>query len=839
MVANNLFKRITKSLNFLIYRFRYLLNYMIIGLLSVSLEVLIVRAFSSSFLGLPLAIILGFVSGVFLSFILNSKLNFNVPRSKNRRTFIAFSIISLFAFLVNISIMVLISGSYSTGYGPLRFFSAALVFLVSYSAHRKITFDFVKKVGIAVYLNEGESVKDIYSKIKYYSDFIHIDLIDSSFNKDAPPVDLSIMNEINNTWILEKMLHIMSDTPSDWIKKLHKDVDSIIFHIKTSEGVYENISLCKYLGKRVGLVLSKDDSVSEIVPFLPLLDFVQVMGIDSLGVSGQSFNPDSLKKVNELNRIKKDYHFDLVFDGGVKPTNVWRINSKYIVSSSGLLRAKDPVRAFMVTKTSSRYRSIESQLRSDIISDIGNCVDKIDFVKSANVVGTFSEEKGLRGISDIDLVLIVDKLTKDKYNSLLESFEALRKNLQSKYGYPAFINPYFGPLKFNEGCLVIHLMVYDIDSHLDHCIKSPFTCLDWQRTRIYFKKHLKEISKVHVLQPNHFFSSRRSVSDYINDLDNKSISFREYSFNKNSPVEIKKSKPMDQKHRIEFSYHIMKFLMLNFLKLYYKKNVSYEFKGLLREYFNIFPLNKAIHSRLLLKLKGFKDSQSFPNLSDLNSGVRLFIKDFEKQFKKYFYDGSTIIYFSRHAKTPENKPHFFLGNNFNPGIIAPSKAFINDVKASIPVFDLVYSSPLKRCVDSAILLSGKGPLITDLLKEIDYGRAEGLYRKDLDNSFPELVRAWNDGLDARFPGGENHGDVLLRVKKFFSSIKNHNGKSILVTTHNVVLRSLIGSYLGIPKPDWVKIFIPHLDPLRFVLTRDKKLYIELTDSQIREITKNL
>jgi len=458
-MVKKLFKNLIKTIKFLRYRFQYVLNYMVIGVFSVLFEILLINyvfVFNIPFL---INVILGFLGGVTLSFILNAKLNFKVPKSRNTRTFIVFLIISILAFTLNLIIMKIILSQIYINYGYLRFTTAIFIFFITYTTHRKITFDFIKKVGIAIYLNEEEDLSEIYSKIKYYADFIHLDLIDKSFNKNAKKIDLSLVKEIDKTWALKKMLHIMSKKPSIWIKKLSKSVDIILFHLKIDEPIEEVIKLCKEHNKEIGICLKKETEINLILKYLPHINFVQVMGIDNLGDSGQLFNPDSLKKLKQLNKLKKKYNFQIIFDGGVKPTNIWRINAKYIVSSSALLSSKDPIKLFMELKTSSKYHNIESQFREDILKEIEKIINSINFIKSGNVVGTFSENKGIKGISDIDIVIIVDKLNKKKFQLIFSEFESLRKRFQSKYGYNTLINTSFGPLKFNIDNLTFHLML--------------------------------------------------------------------------------------------------------------------------------------------------------------------------------------------------------------------------------------------------------------------------------------------------------------------------------------------------------------------------------------------
>lgn len=830
---------ILKKINFLVYRFQYLINYIIIGILSVLLEIIIIKYILVYNMPFLYKVVIGFSCGVLLAFILNSKLNFKVPKSKNKRTFILYLIISTLALILNLALIEILKTKIPLGYSSLRLITSGMVFLLSYTAHRRITFDFVKKVGIAIYLTNNRDISEIYTKIRYYADFIHIDLVDKSFIKDASDIDLSLIKEINRTWGLKKILHIMSKKPSGWIKKLSRNIDVIIFHLNIEESIEKNIMLCKSLGKEVGICLETSSNVNDIIKYLPKLKFIQVMGIDEIGKSGQSFNPDSLIKVRELNELKKKYNFEIIFDGGVKPTNVGRINAKYIVSASGILSSQDPIKSFMELKTSSRYRHIEPELRGDIIKRINSIADNLDFVISGNIVGSFSENNGLKGINDIDIVIITDKLTKNNFEKIVKKFQDLKKDIESKYGYRIIINPTLGPLKFNKDCIVFHLMLYDEKSHKEHCEKSPFTCYDWQRSGIFIKKPMSEIYKVRFLQPSYFFNSRRNAKEYLSEILSNQLSYREYKFNSDSLIEEKKYKTMDSRDRIEFSYHIIKFLILNFLKLYHKENRNFEFKEMLKEYFKIFPKNEIIHRKLIKELISSRERKVFQEPINLIKRIELFIKDFESQFKDYFYNYSRKLIFLRHAETDLNKNKLFIGQKSDPGIINLDKTSVKNLKSDLSNVEILYSSQMKRCINTLKMLSEKTPIIDKRLNEIDYGSVDGKDFDFLSYNYPDIIQEWGYGNDPKFPNGENNRDVFKRVSSFMSDIKKINKKKILICTHNVFLRVLIGSYLKIPQKDWYKIEIPYFTPIKFIIAGNNRFYIDLSDNQIRDILKNL
>lgn len=79
----------------------------------------------------------------------------------------------------------------------------------------------------------------------------------------------------------------------------------------------------------------------------------------------------------------------------------------------------------------------------------------------------------------------------------------------------------------------------------------------------------------------------------------------------------------------------------------------------------------------------------------------------------------------------------------------------------------VYSSPLKRCIQTArIATAGQGiePIIVDELAEIDLGDWEGLTQEEIREKWPEIFAARRqDMAEFAAPGGEAWGSVQKRA----------------------------------------------------------------------------
>ena len=100
----------------------------------------------------------------------------------------------------------------------------------------------------------------------------------------------------------------------------------------------------------------------------------------------------------------------------------------------------------------------------------------------------------------------LQKITK----KLIKKLNSKIKKLKLKKKKELIINNSFGPLKMTKlNSLPIHLMIYDVKSHIEYVISSPFTCYDWERTK-YHKGIPLKIYAVNSLQLRDFFFEKDS-----------------------------------------------------------------------------------------------------------------------------------------------------------------------------------------------------------------------------------------------------------------------------------------------------------------------------------------
>jgi len=112
--------------------------------------------------------------------------------------------------------------------------------------------------------------------------------------------------------------------------------------------------------------------------------------------------------------------------------------------------------------------------------------------------------------------------------------------------------------------------------------------------------------------------------------------------------------------------------------------------------------------------------------------------------------------------------------------------------ASMPI----YSSELKRAADTASIIATRHNLkVTTCpeLREVDFGRLEGLEFNEIHAQFPEVEKMWiTRNPELVYPEGESLLEFESRVSKFNDRLKNFKvEETVLIVAHAGVLRTLI------------------------------------------------
>jgi len=113
--------------------------------------------------------------------------------------------------------------------------------------------------------------------------------------------------------------------------------------------------------------------------------------------------------------------------------------------------------------------------------------------------------------------------------------------------------------------------------------------------------------------------------------------------------------------------------------------------------------------------------------------------------------------------------------------------------------DTIFTSPMLRCRQTCeIVFPEAVASCDDNLKEINFGRWEGLTFEEISSKDPGIVDRWaEDVADFTFPEGESVDLFNKRVQKFATGLRAGQSENIVVVCHGGVIRSLLCHFLGI------------------------------------------
>ena len=116
---------------------------------------------------------------------------------------------------------------------------------------------------------------------------------------------------------------------------------------------------------------------------------------------------------------------------------------------------------------------------------------------------------------------------------------------------------------------------------------------------------------------------------------------------------------------------------------------------------------------------------------------------------------------------------------------------------------LIYSSPMRRCLDTALPLASRcGLEVASLadLNDLDFGDWQWLTHEEARAHAPALFERWLTHPQlVRFPGGESLQDLFARAANVLRLVlERHAGLTVVLVTHDSVTRALMLQVLGLP-----------------------------------------
>lgn len=177
--------------------------------------------------------------------------------------------------------------------------------------------------------------------------WIHVDVMDNQFVPNltiGPPVVKSIRPHT------EKFLdvHLMVVEPERLVEPFAvAGADGITFHVEAVDDPKSVIDLIRSAGKQVGISLKPKTPLSEIDPYLELIDLVLVMSVEP-GFGGQEYLPGTSERIRGIRSRLTELCLERVLievDGGVKLDNAEEIikaGADVLVVGSAVFGTNDP-----------------------------------------------------------------------------------------------------------------------------------------------------------------------------------------------------------------------------------------------------------------------------------------------------------------------------------------------------------------------------------------------------------------------------------------------------------------------------------------------------------------
>ncbi|MBD3196867.1 MAG: ribulose-phosphate 3-epimerase [Candidatus Lokiarchaeota archaeon] len=209
--------------------------------------------------------------------------------------------------------------------------------------------EIMKKVAVAIHAVKEFDINPI-SRLEEL-DYIHVDVMDGKFVNNTM-LYLDVFTILRDNLAIPIIAHLMVTDPLEYVDRISDTVDAIFFHFEIEQDKHLIIEKIKKRGKKIGLVLNPPTKVSELMPYLPDIDYVLIMGVNP-GWSGQKFIHETIEKVNKLARKKHLHNFEIDVDGGVNLENAKMLtNADILSSSSTILKAQDPNEVIQLLKAS-------------------------------------------------------------------------------------------------------------------------------------------------------------------------------------------------------------------------------------------------------------------------------------------------------------------------------------------------------------------------------------------------------------------------------------------------------------------------------------------------------
>lgn len=171
---------------------------------------------------------------------------------------------------------------------------------------------------------------------------------------------------------------------------------------------------------------------------------------------------------------------------------------------------------------------------------------------------------------------------------------------------------------------------------------------------------------------------------------------------------------------------------------------------------------------------------------------------------------ATILWV-RHGQNVANLTHTFSHRVFDGDLTDIGRQQAEELAARLATspagrIGQLISSPLRRARHTAQIISDRLglPIAYELddLRELNVGELDGRSDPAAWETYAAVLTAWQEGRTwARFPGGEDRGELCARLRRALATVaRTSAGSASLIVAHGANLRAALPGLAGAPDP---------------------------------------